>query len=127
MKAIVLVASARKRGNCYDFAQFMLERLAAADIETELINFYDYEITPCQNCNYECVQRFDPEKGVNVECPIKDDVKTIWKKTWKAESFLVLTSLWWVTTCFVGGLYPETTRNSCQAAKDLNSHFLGVL
>lgn len=27
MKAIALVASARKRGNCRDFAEFMLERL----------------------------------------------------------------------------------------------------
>jgi len=85
MKAIALVVSARERGNCYDFAQFMLERLAAADIETELINFYDYKITPCQNCHYECVQKFDPEKGINAECPIQDDVRSIWKKIWNAE------------------------------------------
>lgn len=74
MKAIALVANARERGNCYDFAQFMLERLAAAGVKTELINFYDCQITPCQNCNYECVQIFDQEKGINVECPIKDEV-----------------------------------------------------
>ena len=90
MKAIALVASARERGNCYDFAQFMLERLAAAGVETELINFYDCEITLCQNCNYECVQKFDPEKGINAECPIDDDVKIIWRKTWKAEILLLL-------------------------------------
>jgi len=89
MKTIALVVSARERGNCYDFAQFMLERLAAAGIKTELINFYDYKITPCQNCNYECVQKFDPEKGINAECPIQDDVKTIWKKIWEAEILLL--------------------------------------
>jgi len=57
------VVGARERRNCYDFAQFILERLAAAGIETELINFYDYKITPCQNCHYECVQKFDPEEA----------------------------------------------------------------
>jgi len=85
MKAVALVVSARERGNCYDFAQFMLERLAAAGIKTELINFYDYQITPCQNCHYECVQKFDPKKGINAECPIQDDVRSTWKKIWNAE------------------------------------------
>jgi len=101
MKAIALVVSARERGNCYDFAQFMLERLAAAGIETELINFYDYKITPCQNCNYECVQKFDPEKGVNIECPIKDDVKTIWKKVWEAKILVLFVPTY-------GGLPPAS-------------------
>ncbi len=29
MKATALVVSARKHGNCYDFAQFILDRLQA--------------------------------------------------------------------------------------------------
>lgn len=89
MKAVALVVSAREKGNCYDFAEFMLKRIAAANVETELINFFNYQITPCQKCSYECVQKFDPEKGVNTECPIKDDVETIWKKVWAAEILLL--------------------------------------
>ena len=85
MKALGLVVSARKQGNCYDFARFVLDRLEAAGIETELVNFYDYRITPCQHCAYECLQRFDPQKGVDVPCPIDDDVRTIWEKTWAAD------------------------------------------
>ncbi len=85
MKALALVVSARKQGNCYDFARFVLDRLEAAGIETELINFYDYQINPCRHCAYECVQRFDPQKGVDAPCPIDDDVRTIWKKTWAAD------------------------------------------
>jgi multimeric flavodoxin WrbA len=82
MKAIALAVSARKHGNCCDFAQFMLEHLNAEGIETELINFYDYNITPCQGCEYECIQRVDPQKRV---CPIQDDVRLIWEKTWQSE------------------------------------------
>jgi len=48
MKAIALVVSAREHGNCFDFARFTLDRLAAGGVETELVNFFDYQITPCQ-------------------------------------------------------------------------------
>lgn len=89
MKAMALAVSARKRGNCYDFAQFVLSRLAAQDVETELINFCDYQITPCQHCAYECLQHRDPNKGIDAPCPIKDDVRAIWEKTWQAEILLL--------------------------------------
>ncbi len=85
MKAIALAVSAREHGNCSDFAQFVLERLHAEDVETELINFYDYQITPCQHCEYECIQRIDPQKGKDALCPIQDDVRIIWEKTWQSE------------------------------------------
>ena len=85
MEALALVVSARKQGNCYDFARFVLDRLEAVGIETELVNFHDYRISPCQHCAYECVQRFDPQKGVDAPCPIDDDVRTIWEKTWAAD------------------------------------------
>ena len=89
MKAVALAVSARKRGNCYDFAQFVLDRLAANGVETELINFYDYQITPCQKCAYECLQHCDPRKGVDAPCPIEDDVRPIWEKTWSSEILLL--------------------------------------
>lgn len=89
MKAVALVASARRHGNCYDFAQYTLELLAAQDVETELVNFYDYQITPCQKCDYECLQRLDPDKKKDAACPIQDDVRMIWEKTWGAEILLL--------------------------------------
>lgn len=89
MKAIALVVSARKRGNCCDFAEFILERLQAEGVETELINFYDFQVEPCHCCSYECLQRFDPQKGANAECPITDDVHAIWRKVWAAEILLL--------------------------------------
>jgi len=89
MKAIALVISARKHGNCYDFAQFVLDRLATNGLDTELINFYDYQITPCQGCAYECLQRLDPHKKKDLPCPINDDVRPIWEKTWAAEILML--------------------------------------
>jgi hypothetical protein len=88
MKAVALVVSARKHGNCHDCAHFVLSILEKEGINTELIHFCDYQITPCQNCTYECVQEFDLEMSVNQKCPLQDDVKTIWEKTWKAEIVL---------------------------------------
>lgn len=89
MKAIALAVSARQHGNCYDFAQFVLDRLATKGVDTELINFYDYRITPCQHCAYECLQHCDPRKGVDAPCPIEDDVRAIWEKTWASEILLL--------------------------------------
>ena len=89
MKATALVVSARQHGNCYDFAQFTLDRLAASGVETELINFYEYRITPCQRCDYECLQRLDPRKKADSPCPIDDDVRAIWEKTWSSEILLL--------------------------------------
>lgn len=89
MKAVALVVSARERGNCYDFAQFVLGRLRGNGVETELVNFYDFRIAPCQGCAYQCVQRHDPRKGVSAPCPIDDDTRAIWEKTWFAEILLL--------------------------------------
>jgi multimeric flavodoxin WrbA len=85
MKATALVVSARKHGNCYIFAHFVLNRLQASGIETELVNFYDYQVSPCHGCDYQCLQRLDQQKDGNSSCPIDDDVRLIWKKTWASE------------------------------------------
>ncbi len=89
MKAVALVVSAREHGNCYDFAQSVLDRLATNGVETELVNFYNCRIRPCEHCAYECLQRHDPHKGVDAPCPIDDDVRAIWEKTWAAEILLL--------------------------------------
>jgi len=85
MKATALAVSARKQGNCYDFARFTLNVCRAEGLETELINFYDHQIEPCQRCDYECIQHVDPRKQKDAACPIRDDVRSIWEKTWQSE------------------------------------------
>lgn len=90
MKAIALAASARSKGNCYDFCNYVLSRLNTSGVETELVNFNDCNIQPCHHCDYECLQRFDPQKKMDAVCPIKDDVQSIWEKTWNAEILLIV-------------------------------------
>ena len=115
MKAIALVVSARPRGNCYDFAEFVLQRLQTSAVETELVNFHDYQITPCQRCAYECIQHIDPNKGVDAPCPIQDDVRPIWEKTWTAEILFLFIpnygglppALWFAFSQRVQGFYRQ--------------------
>lgn len=89
MKATALVVSARQFGNGYDFAEYTLRQLAAQGVETELINFYDFQITPCQHCDYECMDHLVPQPHPARECPIHDDVRPIWEKTWASEILLI--------------------------------------
>lgn len=115
MKAVALAVSARKRGNCYEFAQFVLDRLQVNGIETELVNFHDYKITPCQQCSYECLQHLDPQKGMDAPCPINDDVRLIWEKTWASEILFLFIpnygglppALWFAFSQRVQGFYRE--------------------
>jgi len=91
-KAIALVFSARKKGNCYDFARFMLDKIEkTAKAKTELVNLCDYKIQPCQNCDYECLSRVNPKTGRKEfsECPVKDDVEDIWRKAWSSDILLM--------------------------------------
>jgi len=79
MTVVALVCSARRRGNYYSLAQIMLNNLKKKSIETEILNAYNYEITPCSHCNYEC---FESPRN----CPIRDDVPEIWEKLKEADS-----------------------------------------
>ena len=92
MKATALVFSARKKGNCCDFARFILDKMEKEGVETELVNFCDYNIKPCQNCDYECLARINPKTGQkeHAECPVKDDIESIWQKAWNADILLML-------------------------------------
>lgn len=128
MKALALAVSARQHGNCYDFAAFTLEQLAQAGVETELINFNDYRITPCQGCNYECVQHTDPTRKADAVCPIDDDVQSIWEKVWKAEILFLFVpnygglppALWFVFSQRVQGYHrlapPDRAKKSVVSA-----------
>jgi len=79
MKVTALVCSAREKGNCYNLAKIVLDHLQTQDAKTEIINAYDYKITPCSHCNYECFQAQN-------NCPIRDDVPKIWEKLKEADS-----------------------------------------
>ena len=82
MRVRAFVCSARERGNCYDLTEFVMKRLRTKGVETEIINAYDCEITPCSHCRYEC---FEAPKS----CPIHDDVPEIWRRLKEAEGVVL--------------------------------------
>jgi multimeric flavodoxin WrbA len=82
LKALAVVVSARKQGNCFDIASYILDQLKEKGAITELVNFWDYQITPCQHCEYECLQK--------QLCPIEDDVEAIWRKVWETELLFLI-------------------------------------
>ncbi len=88
MQAIAMVVSARRQGNGYDAAHYVLDRLRTGGVETELVNFCEYRIEACQGCEYECESRGLPERLTNV-CPIDDDVPALWQKLWQADILLL--------------------------------------
>ncbi|MGQ9624703.1 MAG: flavodoxin family protein [Candidatus Bathycorpusculaceae bacterium] len=87
MKALGIAFSARKSGNCLNSLEYVLTRLKAHEIETEIINIYNYDIKPCSHCNYECFGL--KLKGKEEECPIKDDVPKIYKKMKEADVIIL--------------------------------------
>jgi multimeric flavodoxin WrbA len=54
MKALGIAFSARKRGNCLNCAEYVLEKLKEDGFETEVVNAHDFNIKPCSHCSYEC-------------------------------------------------------------------------
>ncbi|MCK4396085.1 flavodoxin family protein [candidate division WOR-3 bacterium] len=74
MKALGIVFSARKAGNCSNCVKYCLDKFSERGFETEFLNAYDLKILPCSHCNYECFAK--PKK----RCPIKDDVKMVYSK-----------------------------------------------
>jgi len=69
----------------------MLSQMRKSGVETELVNFCECDVKPCQNCDYECLARVDLKTGrkEHRECPVKDDVEGIWHKVWDADVFLM--------------------------------------
>jgi multimeric flavodoxin WrbA len=87
LRALGLVFSARKRGNCLDSIEYVLARLKENGFETDIVNAYDYEIKPCSHCQYEC---FAQElRGKGEECPIHDDVPLIYDKMGNSDIVLI--------------------------------------
>jgi len=83
MKALGIVFSARKKGNCLNSVEYVLGKLKEQGFKTEIVNAYDCEIKSCRHCNYECFAK--ELRGKAEECPIQDDVPKIYKKMQEAD------------------------------------------
>jgi multimeric flavodoxin WrbA len=74
-EAICVAFSARREGNCLRVIKYIQKLLQAREWNVEVINLYDFVVTSCSHCDYEC---FKSDK--EIRCPINDDVRMIYKK-----------------------------------------------
>ncbi len=86
MKVAGIVVSARKEGNCLHCVKYCLDKLNKIGFDTLLVNFYEYNITPCSHCNYECYA--EVIRNQKEECPIQDDVPKIYEMLENMDLFL---------------------------------------
>ena len=56
MKKSIINFSGRNNGNCNDIAEYIKEVLNA---DIDILDFCGTKITPCGNCNYECLDTAD--------------------------------------------------------------------
>lgn len=82
-KVLGLLFSARTGGNLHGIATNLFAAITAVnrEIGTELIEAAQYQVNPCNGCDYECM--LGAEKGFR--CPIEDDVPELWRRAWSSD------------------------------------------
>ena len=79
-KVLMINGSFRKK-NTYNVLVQIAQILKAHDIETEILNLFDYEINDCTGCDDLCVRR----NG----CSVKDDMPVIMQKIMDSDGFVL--------------------------------------
>ncbi|MFZ5354838.1 MAG: NAD(P)H-dependent oxidoreductase [Bacillota bacterium] len=72
MKIVGMNFSSRKDGNCFDCVDYCLKQYEKLGHHTEVLNFFDYQITPCGLCGYQCFQK--------EQCIKADDASKLFEK-----------------------------------------------
>lgn len=82
MRILGISFSYRQVGNCIDCAKYCIEAFKNKNYETEVINIFSYNISPCSNCDYICFFN---------KCPKQDDMDIVINKC--IESDIIILSL----------------------------------
>jgi len=114
-KAICLAFSARKEGNSLKILKYIKKILSKQAWDVQLINFYDYNITPCSHCNYEC---FTGKNKKN--CPINDDLKSIYKKALNTNLFIYAIPVYGGSPASLYSIWKERAQGIIKTEKDYN-------
>jgi multimeric flavodoxin WrbA len=79
-KVLAVAFSARGEGNCKRLCAYCLDRFRDRGWQTELLNVFDLQVTPCDKCRYECFN--------DGACPIDDDVPRIYRMCGEADTVI---------------------------------------
>jgi multimeric flavodoxin WrbA len=102
MRVIAINGSHRKGKNTAIMLQWVLEEVAAANIETELIELTDYKITPCKACNF-CLKK--------TECSIKnDDMIVLAEKMFTADGIVLGSPVYFTNVTGLMKIFIDRTR-----------------
>jgi multimeric flavodoxin WrbA len=91
MKVIAINGSPRKGWNTDTLLNKALEGAASKGAETELIHLYDLNYKGCISC-FACKITDGKSHG---KCPIKDDLKEIFKKIEEADALILGSPIYW--------------------------------
>lgn len=93
MKYLILMGSARKNGNTYEFSKPFIEELKANKVEHELIWLYDKSINACIGC------RNCQKDWTIFGCPLKDDGQELFDKILESHVIILATPIYsWYCT-----------------------------
>ncbi|GAB6273350.1 MAG: flavodoxin family protein [Peptococcaceae bacterium] len=102
MRVIAINGSHRKGKNTAIMLQWVLDEIATANIETELIELTDYKVTPCKACNF-CLRETD--------CKIKnDDMMVIAEKMFKADGIVLGSPVYFTNVTGLMKVFIDRTR-----------------
>ena len=82
-KKVLMINGSFRKGNTYNILLQMGLILKSHDIETEILNLYDYEIRHCTGCDDLCIRQGS--------CQIQDDMPQLMEKILESDG-LVLSS-----------------------------------
>ena len=85
MKLIAFNGSPRKKWNTATLLRHAMEGAEAEGAKTELVNLYDLDYTGCTSC-FACKRIGGKNYG---HCPVKDDLRPIFKKVEAADAILI--------------------------------------
>jgi len=80
MKKIVAINSSKRKENTYNLLIKIKEKLLKEEMEVEIINLFDYNISECRGC-FNCI--------VKDKCHIKDDTKIIINKLLSCDGIIL--------------------------------------
>ncbi|MDV3427983.1 MAG: flavodoxin family protein [Bacillota bacterium] len=80
MKILGISFSSRQNGNCEKFTEYCLEEFQNKNYETEAINLYNYNISPCRDCGYACFFS---------KCPKQDDMDKLISRCIKSDIIIL--------------------------------------
>jgi multimeric flavodoxin WrbA len=89
-KAIIVIGSPRKNGNCAALAERAAQGIADSGASVETFNLHEMSIKPCTACD-SCTE------SAEALCVIEDDMQVLYPKLAEAGGLVIASPVYWFT------------------------------